>query len=474
MERAQFDVVVVGGGPGGYVAAIRAAQLGLRTALVERDKVGGVCLHWGCIPTKAMLEAAELVHRASLAAGFGIHLGEPRIDPGQLFARRDQVVEQLYRGLETLIRGYGITLVRGTGRLSGPTTVLVSQDGSQQELAGRAVIVATGSRPKMLPGWQPDPERILTSNEALARRSIPRSVIIIGAGAVGVEFASIWRDLGSEVTLVEALPRLVPLEDPEVSEALARAYARRGIAIRTGARVLPETLQQGPDGVAVEITVENRTERLTAECILVAIGRAANIENLGLEGLRVRIERGAIQVNEYQQTAEPNLYAIGDVTGRLPLAHVASAEGIVAAEAIAGQEPIPIDYLRAPRATYCRPQIASMGLTEEEARAKGYEVKVGRFPFRPNSRALILGEAEGFVKIVSDAKTGEILGAHLIGPHVTELLPELTLARFLEATPDEIATNIHAHPTLSEALAEAAHAVFGQPIHLPPRTPAGR
>ncbi len=469
----RYDVVVIGGGPGGYVAAIRAAQLGLKTALVEREHLGGVCLNWGCIPTKALLRNAEIIELLHRGAEFGFSFENLRVDYEVAHRRSRQVADRLVRGVQFLMRKNRIDVYEGEGRLRSAREVEVrptqgaAVGGQKFEgvLEAKYIILATGARPRLLPGLSLAPPRVITYRQALELKQVPRSITIIGAGPIGLEFAYLFRVYGAEVTLIEMLSHLAPLEDEEVSAELEKQFARMGIRFMTGARV--EAVRVMDNSVAVDAggkTVE-------AETVLVAIGVQPNVENLGLEAVGVQVERGAVVVNDYMQTSVPNIYAIGDVTGKLALAHVASAQGIVAAEHIAAQEgkgPMPptLDYLAMPRCIYCRPQIASMGLTEKQAREQGYSVKVGKFPFQANGKALAFGEHAGFIKLVVDAKYGEILGVHLIGPEATELLPEMVLARTAELTPEEIARAVHAHPTLSEVLAEAAHAALGAAIHI--------
>ena len=458
-----YDVVVIGGGPGGYVAAIRAAQLNLKVALVEREALGGICLNWGCIPTKALLRNAEIIDLLKRGKEFGFHFENLTVDYSQAVRRSREVVKRLVRGVEFLMRKNDIEVIQGTGRLDGPHRVVVDPDG--RTLNARHVILATGARPRSLPGVAIDGERVITSREALERTEVPKRIVIVGAGPIGLEFAHIYHAYGAEVSLVEMLPRIAPLEDEEISTALARAFQRRGIQIHTEARV--EKVEAIEAGVQVHVSTPNGAQTLEAETALIAIGVQPNSENLGLETAGVRVERGAVPIDGYMRTNVPHIYAIGDLTGKMPLAHVASAQGIVAAEHIAGHETEPIeDYIWMPRCTYCQPQIASMGLTEAQARERGYEVKVGRFLFQANGKALGLGEREGFAKVIVDAKYGEVLGAHLIGPEVTELLPELVLARSWELTAEEIGRAVHAHPTLAEAVKEAAHDALGQAIHI--------
>ena len=465
MTESLYDVTIIGAGPGGYVAAIRAAQLGLRVALVEKEHLGGVCLNWGCIPTKALLRNAEVISLLRRGKEFGFTVTGFEADYGAAVDRSRKVAARLVKGVGALMRKNGVEVIEGTGILRSPNAVEVTLNaGGTRTLHTRNVIVATGGRARTIPGVVPDGEVVLTYREAIVLRRVPRSVVIIGAGPIGMEFAHIWHTYGAEVTVVEMLPRALPLEDEEVSAEVERAFKRRKVRLLTSTRV--QGVETTPSGVRVSVTGEKGEQVLEAERALIAIGVRPNSENLGLEEIGVRVERGYVVVDDHLRTDVPGVYAIGDVTGKLPLAHVASAQGIVAAETIAGAETVTLDYEAMPRCTYCQPQVASFGLTEAQAVERGHEVRVGRFPFRPNGKALALGEREGFIKIVADATSGEILGAHLVGPEVTELLPELVLARNAELTPEEVARSVHAHPTLSEVLMEAAHGVFGRSLHI--------
>ncbi|NOZ29578.1 MAG: dihydrolipoyl dehydrogenase [Chloroflexi bacterium] len=458
-----YDVIVIGGGPGGYVAAIRAAQLGQKVAVIEREALGGICLNWGCIPTKALLRNAEVVSLLGRGKEFGFHFENLTLDYSQAIKRSREVSKRLVRGVNFLMRKNSIDVVQGTGRLVGPGQVVVEPGG--KTLSAKNIILATGARPRSIPGVTIDGERVISSREALERTEVPGHIIVVGAGPIGLEFAHIYRTYGAEVTVVEMLSRIAPLEDEDVSAALARSFQRRGIQLHTDTRV--ESVESADDGVKVRVSSPDGEQTLEGDVVLIAIGVQPNSEDLGLEQVGVQVERGAVVVDGYMRTNVPGIYAIGDLTGKMPLAHVASAQGIVAAEHIAGHETTPIeDYTWMPRCIYCQPQVASMGLTEAQARERGHDVKVGQFPFQANGKALGLAEREGFVKIVADAKYGEILGAHFVGPEVTELLPEIVLARTWELTVEEIARTVHAHPTLSESLMEAAHAVLGQAIHM--------
>jgi dihydrolipoamide dehydrogenase len=465
MATERFDAVVVGSGPGGYVCAIRAAQLGQRVAVVEADRPGGVCLNWGCIPTKALLRNAEVVQLLRRAAEFGITVDQLRVDYAPAHARSRQVAERMSKGVEFLFRKNKITLVPGRGELAGPGAVRVrAADGATRILEARAVVLATGAAPKSLPGVALDGTRIISSDEALRLERLPTSVVVIGAGAVGVEFADVFAAYGAQVTVVEALPRLLPLEDEEVSKLLARSFAKRKIDVRAGAAV--RSVRSAGHGVAVEIEHEGQAARLEAAMVLMAVGRAANTAGLGLETAGVRLERGFVAVSPTMETSVPGVYAIGDVAGPPLLAHKASAEGVVAAEALAGHPARPVDYRAVPSCTYCHPQVASLGLTEAQARADGRAVRVGRYMFVANGKAQALGETEGLVKIVAAGDTGEILGVHILGAEATELIAELALGKTLEATVEEVGHAIHAHPTMAEAVMEAALDAMGQAIHL--------
>jgi dihydrolipoamide dehydrogenase len=465
MTEITYDVTIIGGGPGGYVAAVRAAQLGLKVALVEKEHLGGVCLNWGCIPTKALLRNAEVIDLLGQGKAFGFALEGFEADYGQAVDRSRKVSDRLVKGVDSLMRKNKIDVLEGTGTLAAANAVQVAlNDGSERTIHTENIILAAGGRARAVPGIEPDGARILTYREAIVLREVPASVVIVGAGPIGMEFAQIWQAYGAQVTVVEMLSRALPLEDEEVSAVVERAFKRRKVKLLTSTRV--QGIEVTGDGLQVQVASEKKGEQtLEAERVLVAIGVQANSEGLGPAGAGVQVERGNVVIDDQMCTNVPGIYAIGDLTGKLALAHVASAQGIIAAEAIAGHETRKLDYEFMPRCTYCQPQVASFGLTEAQAVERGHEVKTGRFNFLANGKALALDERDGFVKIVADTTTGEILGAHLVGPEVTELLPELVLARTWELTPDEIAGAVHAHPTLSEALMEAAHGVFGTAIH---------
>ena len=462
-----YDVVVIGAGPAGYVAAIRAAQLKKKVAIVDRQWLGGVCLNVGCIPSKSLLKNAEVAHTLrERGKDFGFSFDNLKLDYGAAVKRSRQNSDRLVKGVGFLMKKNAIAVYMGNARVIGPTKVTVTDAGNKVvELAATNIIVATGASAMVPPAWKLEPEKIVTYHEAILQERLPKSVIIIGSGAIGVEFATIWNAYGVDVTIVEMLPRLVPLEDEEVSKELEKAFTKRGIKCLVGTRV--ESVEAASSGARVKVSAAGKETTLEAEQALVAIGFRPNSKSFGLEEAGVKLnERGFIEIDEKMQTSVPGIYAIGDVTGKLMLAHVGSAMGMVAAESIAGAETVALNYEMMPRATYSSPQIASFGLTEAQARERGHSVTVGRFPFQANGKALGLGDYAGWVKILRDEKYGEILGAHMIGPEVTELLPELTLAQLMELTPHEIGRNVHAHPSLSEVLMEAAHAAEGMSIQI--------
>src|SRR6478609_8783222 len=444
-----FDLVVLGAGTGGYAAAFRGAQLGLKVALVDEDKIGGTCLHRGCVPTKALLESAAFTDHVRHAKDFGLILpGEAVVDYAAMAARRDAVVKRMWTGLKTLIDKNKVTWVAGRGQLDGPGKVKVSQPGEdgtpgkggERVLNATDVIIATGSRVKSLPGLEPDGKHIVTSDDVLKMDTLPKDIVIVGAGAVGVEFASMFADVGVKVTLLEYLPGIVPLEEPEVSKLLERSFTKRGITVMTNARFDAKSVTVDDNGICLMVGPEGKEQaELRAEMMLVATGRAANIENIGLETTKVETDRGVIKVNGRMRTKEPHVYAIGDVIGGLWLAHTAAHEGIIAAHTIAGDADVhDMDYTTQPRATYCRPEIASIGLTEEQVKAAGTPYKVGKVPFQAIAKAIIGGEYEGFAKVISNAETQDTLGVHVVGPHATDLIAEASLAFLLDATPWEI------------------------------------
>ena len=470
-----FDLVVLGAGTGGYTAAFRAAQLGLKVALVDQAKIGGTCLHIGCIPTKALLESAAFIERVRHAKEYGVGVDDPVVDYARMAERRDQVVKRLWTGLKSLVDKNKVAWIQGRGRLDGPTTVKVQMTGEdgvigsagERVLQGTDVILATGSRVKSLPGLTPDGKRIVTSDDVLVSDKLPKDIIVIGAGAVGVEFASMYHDLGVKTTLLEYLPAIVPVEDREVSQALERSFTRRGMTVMTNARFDTKSVKTSKTGVSLMVGPEGKdATELSAEILLVATGRAPNVEDIGLETTRVELEKGFVKVDGRMRTRAPHLYAIGDLVGGLMLAHTAGHEGLVAAHVISGEKDVhPIDYVQQPRATYSRPEIASIGLTEQQCQEKGLPYKVGKVPFQAIAKAIIGGEYEGFAKVIGNTETGDTLGVHLIGPHATDLVAEASLAFQLEATPWEIGGATHPHPTLSEVVGEAALAVDGRSIN---------
>jgi len=467
-DALQYDLVVIGSGPGGYVAAIRSGQLGLKTAIVEKDdKFGGTCLHVGCIPTKDLLLNADVYDYFKNAKEFGIVCKEFSLDWPAILARKTKVVTKLAKGVEFLLKKNKVDMIRGLGKLSGPGKISVTDpQGAVREIAAKNIVLATGSEARLLPGLEADGKTVLTNKEILNLPAIPKSMVIIGAGAVGVEFASIFQRFGTKVTVLEMLPRAVPLEDEEISAELEKSLKHQGIAIHTRAKVAK--VAKAANGVTVEYTVDDANPQTAeAETCLVAVGRAPNTANLGLEKTRVKLERGFVKTDGFMQTGEPGVYAIGDIVADSPLlAHVASMEGIVAVTHAAGKHAEPINHRQIPNCTYTEPEVASVGMTERQAREAGHKVKIGKFPYAAVSKAAILGAREGFVKVVSDEKFGEILGVHIIGPRATETIAEAVMAMRLEGTVDDIAHTIHAHPTLAEGMGEAAHAAVDWAIHI--------
>jgi dihydrolipoamide dehydrogenase len=470
LPETLYDVAIIGSGPAGYTAAIRAGQYGLKTALIEKDGfLGGTCLHVGCIPTKALLFNAELWDHLKDAKEFGIEGVDARkLNWAAIQDRKAKIVAKHAKGLEFLMKKNKVETVKGYGKLTGTAqngihTIEIANDGKTSHLKAKNVLLATGSEARMLPGLEAS-DRILTNIEILSLKEIPKSLVIVGAGAVGVEFASIYRSFDCEVTLVEMLPRLVPVEDEEVSKELARLYRKRGIGFHTGAKV--EKIDKTKTGIAVIISAEGKQQKIDAEKILIAVGRKPRTENIGLEKTKIKPERGFVQVDSWMHTAEPGVYAVGDIVlGSPQLAHVGAMEALVAVAKIAGKPCKPINPEHIPGATYCHPEIGSVGLTETRAREAGYNVKIGKFPFTANSRASIVGQHEGFIKIVSDADYGEILGVHIIGPQATELIAEAVAAMELEGTVEDLIWTIHAHPTLAEAMLDAANSVYGIAIN---------
>ncbi|MBI5303041.1 MAG: dihydrolipoyl dehydrogenase [Chloroflexi bacterium] len=467
MADSQFDLIVLGGGPGGYVAAIRAAQLGMQVALVERDNLGGVCLNWGCIPTKALLKNANVVETFSHANDFGIQVEKFSADFGKAIDRSRVVSNRLVKGVEFLMKKNKIQVFKGEGVLTAANRIELNRAINRTEdgrgLTAKNILIATGARAITIPGLPLDGKDVITSREALELRELPSPIVVVGAGPIGMEFAYIYRAYGAEVTVVEMLPHLLPREDAEVSAVVEKEMGKLGINFRLNTKV--ESAEKVNGKVQLKVSSAGKTETIEAQKVLVAISVKPNSENLGLEALGVEMTRGAIGVNDQMQTNVPGIYAIGDVTMKLPLAHVASHQGVIVAEAIAGKNPRPLDLNNVPRCTYCTPQVASLGLTEQQAKEAGHDVRVGKFNFRANGKALGINEYEGFVKLVVDKKYGEILGAHLVGPEVTDLTGELSLAKSMELTPAELAHAVHAHPTLTEVIAEAALDSMGESIH---------
>ena len=461
-----FDVVVVGGGPGGYVCAIRAAQLGLKTAVVERDRLGGICLNWGCIPTKALLRSAEVFHLMHRAKEFGFSVENVKFDLDAIVKRSRGVAEKLSTGVGFLMKKHKITVIAGEAQLHGKGTLLVTKDGKSEEVRAKNIVLATGARPRSLPGLEPDGKRIWTSKEALVPDVFPKSLLVVGSGAIGIEFASFFRTLGSEVTVVEVLDRILPVEDEEISAFAHKAFVKQGMKIMPATTV--EKLVKGENNVIATLkTKDGKTETVTADRVILAVGIVGNVENLGLEQAGIKVDRTHVVVNEWCETGVPGVWAIGDVVGPPWLAHKALHEGVIVAEKIAGVKGVhPLDASRVPGCTYCNPQVASVGMTEAKAKASGKKIKVGRFPFVGNGKAIALGEPEGLIKTVFDAETGELLGAHMVGAEVTELIQGYGIAKTLEATEADLATVVFPHPTLSEMMHEAVLDADKKAMHI--------
>ncbi|MGQ0663867.1 MAG: dihydrolipoyl dehydrogenase [Pseudomonadota bacterium] len=465
MAEAKFDLIVVGGGPGGYVAAIRAAQLKMSVALVEREHLGGICLNWGCIPTKALLRSAEIAHLLRHLDVFGFKADNVSIDFKQVIERSRKVAGQLAGGVKHLLRKNKVTMFDGHGRLAGPSKLRVEKDGKPvADLAGRHIVLATGARARSLPGLEPDGRLVWTYKEAMVPAAMPRSLLVVGSGAIGIEFASFYRNLGAEVTVVEILDRVLPVEDEEISALARKSFEKQGMKIHTGAAV--KALAKGQDGVRATIAADGKTSDLTAERVILAVGIVGNVENLGLEGAKVKVEKSRVVVDRWGATGEEGVYAIGDLVGPPWLAHKASHEGVICIEKIAGLNDVrPLDATNIPGCTYCMPQVASVGLTERRAKELGRQVRVGRFPYIGNGKAIALGEPEGMIKTVFDAKTGELLGAHMVGAEVTELIHGYTIAKTLETTEADLMHAVFPHPSLSEMMYESVLDAYGRAIH---------
>lgn len=460
-----FDLVVVGGGPGGYVSAIRASQLKMKVALVERENLGGICLNWGCIPTKALLRASEINHLLHSLDAYGFAADNIRFDFAKVVKRSRSVAGQLSGGVKHLLRKNKVTVFDGHAKLAGAGKLAVSKDGKPvAELVAKHIILATGARARVLPGIEPDGKLIWSYREAMTAPALPKRLIVIGSGAIGSEFASFYRNMGSEVALIEAMDRILPVEDAEVSAFVHRAFEKQGMKVLVGAKL--QGVRKEGDAIAAIVEADGKVTEIKADRLISAVGIVGNVEDLGLEGTKIQVDRTHILTDAFGRTGEPGIYAIGDLTGAPWLAHKASHEGIICVEAIAGLHPHAMDTLNIPGCTYCRPQVASVGLTEAAAKARGHEVKVGRFPFIGNGKAIAMGEPEGFVKTVFDAKTGALLGAHMVGPEVTEMIQGYGIARTLETTEAELMHTVFPHPTVSEAMHESVLDAYGRVIHI--------
>jgi dihydrolipoamide dehydrogenase len=466
MAETSFDMIVVGGGPGGYVAAIRAAQLGMKTAVVEREHMGGICLNWGCIPTKALLRTSEVYGLIKHADAFGLSVKEVSFDPKKIVERSRKVASQLSNGVKGLMKKNKVTVFDGAAKLAGAGKLAVAMnDKSNVTLAYKHVILATGARARNLPGLEVDGKLVWSYKEAMVPAEFPKSLLVIGSGAIGIEFASFYRTMGAEVTVCEVMDRVLPVEDEEVSAFAKRAFEKQGMKILTGATV--SNLKKGANNVTATIKVGDKTQEITVDRVISAVGIVGNVENLGLEGTKVKVEKTHIVIDQSGFTGEPNVYAIGDVAGPPWLAHKAMHEGVLVVEKIAGVKGVhPMNTQNIPGCTYCQPQVASIGLTEAAAKAKGLQIKVGKFPFIGNGKAIALGEPEGFIKTIFDAKTGELLGAHMIGAEVTELIQGYSVAKTLETTEAELMATVFPHPTLSEMMHESVLAAYGRTLHI--------
>lgn len=470
----QVDVAILGGGTGGYIAAIAAAQAGYSVVVIERDRLGGTCLHRGCIPSKSLLRSAEVLVQAKQSEAFGIHIEGIRVDFEAVQSRKQAIVDQLHRGVQYLMKKNNIEVIHGNGRVMGPSIFSPKSGSVAVELGDdeaitvvpKQLIIATGSRPRVIQGLEPDGDQIATSDEALEWTSLPKSAAIIGGGVIGVEWASLLHDFGVEVDLIEAGPRILPLEDADISREMEKLLKKKGIRIHTNANVEPEAVTKDEAGVHMIVGKQGEPVNIQAERVLVSIGRAANVDQLGLENTNVRVDKGVIQVNEFMQTHEPHIYAIGDCIGGLQLAHAASAEGLAAVKHINGEHGVQVVDTMIPKCIYSKPEAASIGYTEEEARKEGYELTVSKIPFSAIGKALVQGETDGFVKVIVDQKQNDVLGVHIIGPHATELIGEASLAKLLNASPWELGQMVHAHPTLSEIMSEVMLAVEGKALVL--------
>lgn len=469
----EYDLVVLGGGTGGYVAAIRASQLGLQVAIVETEELGGTCLHRGCIPSKALLRSAEVFKQTNEASEYGVDTKETSLNFTKVQERKNKIVNTLHQGVQGLMKKGKIDVFGGYGRILGPSifspmpgTISIEYANGDENtmIVPKNVLIATGSKPKTLPGLEIDGSQVMSSDEALQMVELPASIIIVGGGVIGIEWASMLSDFGVEVTVIEYVNQILPTEDGAIAKEVENLLKKKGITFIKEAKVLPETLTK-EDGITIDAEINGKNETFKAEKMLVSVGREANTNNLGLQNTEIVVEKGFIQTNAYYQTKESHIYAIGDVIGGMQLAHVASHEGIVAVEHIANQHPMPIEYDNIPTCIYSSPEVASVGLTEKQAKAKGYDIKVGKFPFQAIGKALVYGESDGFVKIIADKDTEDLLGVHMVGPHVTDMISEAGLAKVLDATPWEVSQSIHPHPTLSEIMGEAALAVEGKQIH---------
>ncbi|MBB3264257.1 dihydrolipoamide dehydrogenase [Azospirillum sp. OGB3] len=464
MADMNYDLIVIGGGPGGYVAAIRAAQLGLSTAVVERENLGGICLNWGCIPTKALLRSAEVLRNAKHATEYGLVIQNPSFDLDKVVQRSRKVAGQLNGGVKHLLKKNKVAVIEGEAKLLGKGQVAVSKGGAAVGTFGaKNIIIATGARARTLPGLEDDGNLVWTYRKAMTPNTTPKSLLVIGSGAIGIEFASFYNELGAKVTVVEVMDRILPVEDEEISAFARKQFEKQGMRIITNGKA--GNLRKGADSVTVAVEANGKTEDITVDRVILAVGISPNTENLGLENTKVQTDRGHIKTNANCQTDEPGVYAIGDVTGAPWLAHKASHEGVIAVEHIAGKHPHALDVRNIPGCTYSHPQIASVGLTEKKAKEAGYEVRVGRFPFIGNGKAIALGEADGMVKTVFDAKTGELLGAHMVGAEVTELIQGYTVAKTMETTEQELMQTVFPHPTLSEMMHESVLDAYGRAIH---------